>query len=318
MSTILIVLAVFLSIVLFVLGIGFMFIGRKSQEKRYEKFVSSQTSEIKEPKKKSKFLSKLLKSNNTTKKERMKKSKTAKLLIHANSKLTVEEFNLMRFIALLIISTLIYFVSSQLLMVLITPILVWFLPVMFLKMKKKRRLKKFENQLGDGINMLANSLRAGYSYLQAINTVAKDMPEPIGQEFKILLKEMSLGVDSSTALDNMSEHVSSEDLSLMITAIKIQQETGGNLAEILSNISKTIRERIEIKGEIKTLTAQGRISGYVVGLLPVALILVLMVISRDYIIVLFTTEVGKGLLLYALISEMIGAYFIRKIIDIDI
>lgn len=318
MSTVLIVLAVFLSIVLFILGFGFLVIGKKNQEKRYEKFVSSQSGEVKELKKKNKFLLKLLKSKNTTKKERMKKSKTAKLLIHANSKLTVEEFNLMRFIALLITSTLIYFVSSQLLMVLITPILVWFLPVMFLKMKKKRRLKKFENQLGDGINMLANSLRAGYSYLQAINTVAKDMPEPIGQEFKILLKEMSLGVDSSTALDNMSERVSSEDLSLMITAIKIQQETGGNLAEILSNISKTIRERIEIKGEIKTLTAQGRISGYVVGLLPVALILVLMVISRDYIIVLFTTEVGKGLLLYALISEMIGAYFIRKIIDIDI
>lgn len=315
----LITIFMFILVLLIIFGVGLIFISKKTKGERYKKFVdnSYDSSEPSDDKKRS-FITEYLKKKSRERKYESKKSKTEILLMNADSSLTIEEFNIIRIILMLTVAIIVYFITSNLFITIIFPILIWIFPIMLLKSAKKRRLKKFQNQLSDGINMLSNSLRAGYSYLQSINAVAKDMPDPIGKEFKILLKEMSLGVNSEKALDNLHERISSEDLGLMITAIKIQQETGGNLAEILSNISLTIRERIEIQGEIRTLTAQGKISGLILGFLPIALVLILSVVSRDFISVLFTTNIGKGILIYAAISELIGAYFIRKIIDIEI
>lgn len=314
-----ITIAVFILTMLIVLGIGLLFISKKTKSDRYKKFVDEGTKsdESKDDSKKY-FITNYLKKKNRERKYNNKKSKTEILLMNADSSLTVDEFNIIRIIIMFAVLLIAYYASVSMYLLLALPLMVWLIPVLFLKRAKKKRLKKFQSQLGDAINLLSNSLRAGYSYLQSINTVAKDMPEPIGKEFKILLKEMSLGVDSGKALDNLHDRIDSDDLGLMITAIKIQQETGGNLAEILSNISKTIRERIEIQGEIKTLTAQGRISGLVLGLLPVALIGILSIVSGDYISPLFTTTIGRGILIYAVISELIGAFFINKIVDIEI
>jgi tight adherence protein B len=318
-TMLLIIIGGFVFTFLTILGIGFIFISKKTKVERYEKFLGKgkNLADRKDEKSKSLITSYIRKKSEEKKYER-KKSNTEILLMNANSSLTIEEFHIIRMILILTTSIISYYLSDNRILIIVFTVSIWYVPIIFLKRIKKKRLKKFQDQLGDAINMLSNSLRAGYSYLQSINTVAKDMPDPIGKEFKILLKEMSLGVKSEKALDNLHDRVSSEDLSLMITAIKIQQETGGNLAEILSNISRTIRERIEIQGEIKTLTAQGRISGLVLGLLPVALIGILMMMNRDYIGVLFTTTIGRGILIYATISELVGAFFINKIIDIDI
>ncbi|MDM8534245.1 type II secretion system F family protein [Clostridiaceae bacterium HSG29] len=316
----LIVISIFILILTLILGVGILINEKKKVKTRIDKFVdiSNTTNQKKNNKKNEKsYITNFLKDINNKKRKSNKIGKTEKLLINSDVGLSIEEFNAIRIIIILILTIIFYFIFKNIKVIIIVPVF-WIIPVLFLNNLKKRRVTLFEKQLGDAISILANSLKAGYSYMQAVNSVAKDMPDPVGKEFKILLKEMSLGVNASEALDNLTSRVDSKDLSLMITAIKIQRETGGNLAEILSNISETIRERIKIQGEIKTLTAQGRMSGMVIGLMPVALILVLLLINKEYISVLFNTGIGKILLISAVISELIGAFFIKKIVDIDV
>ncbi len=145
----------------------------------------------------------------------------------------------------------------------------WF-PRLYLKRRQAKRLKLFKDQLPDTITLLANSLRAGSSFLQGIELVTREGQPPISEEFERVVREMSLGMALQPALNNLSRRVDSEDLELMVTAINIQSQVGGNLATILDSIAFTIRERIRIQGEIQTLTAMQRYSGYVITLLPVA------------------------------------------------
>ncbi len=192
------------------------------------------------------------------------------------------------------------------------------LPDGFLNMKRKARVKQFDDQLGDAIGVLSNSLKAGYSFLQAVSSVAREMPDPISLEFRRLLKELSLGMDSDQALRNLVERVPSEDLQLMITAIMIQKETGGNLSEILDNIASTIRERIQLGGEIRALTAQGRMTGIIVGSMPLFLMGILYMADPSYLMLLFTHPIGKMLMMMAVGNEILGIWFIRKIIKVEV
>ncbi|RME42981.1 MAG: secretion system protein, partial [Caldilineae bacterium] len=162
-------------------------------------------------------------------------------------------------------------------------VLGFFLPRFYLGMRKRKRLKLFHDQLGDTINLMANGLRAGYSILQAMESVADEMPDPIAEEFKRVVREIQLGVPTEQAMNNMARRVPSDDLDLMITAINVQHEVGGNLAEILEVIGFVIRERVRIAGEIKTLTAQGMLSGYVISFLPIVLGLILFAMNQEYL-----------------------------------
>lgn len=181
-----------------------------------------------------------------------------------------------------------------------------------------RRLQKFDNQICDALVIMANSIRAGFSLLQAMEMVSKEMPDPISTEFKRTLREMSLGTPTDKALVQLSRRVGSEDLELVITAVLIQRQVGGNLAEVFDAISHTIRERIRIAGEIKTLTAQGKISGLVVGLLPIFLLVFLFFFEREYVLILFNHPVGIMLVGAGLISQIIGFVLIRKVVDIRV
>jgi len=189
---------------------------------------------------------------------------------------------------------------------------------LFVGVRIQKRLKAFTGQLNDALNIMANSLRAGYSFLQSVNSVSREMPDPIAHEFRRLLKELSLGQDSDVALKNLVDRVQSDDLALVVRAILIQRETGGNLAEILDTISTTIRDRVKIQGEIKTLTAQGRLSGMVVGTMPIVLIGIMYLINPEYISVLFVTPIGRAMLIGAFINEVIGMLLIRKIVSIEV
>ncbi|HBV98140.1 MAG: secretion system protein [Peptococcaceae bacterium BICA1-7] len=192
------------------------------------------------------------------------------------------------------------------------------LSILWLRMAKARRLGRFNSQIGDALVIMSNALRSGFSFLQAMDMVRKELPNPLSKEFGRTFQEMSLGTPTEEALDNLNARVGSEDLDLVITAVLIQRQVGGNLAEILDNIASTIRERIRIKGEIKTLTAQGKMSGFIIGLLPVVLAGVMSLISPDYLGVLFTSPLGLAMLIGAVILELIGILLIRKIIDIKI
>jgi tight adherence protein B len=193
----------------------------------------------------------------------------------------------------------------------------YLLPMLTLRIKAARRVRQFNDQLADALVLVSNSLRTGYSFLQAIELVSREMAPPIGVEFARLLKEMSLGVTTEEALANLGERVASDDLELVITAVLIQRQVGGNLAEVLDNIAGTIRERIKLKGEVRTLTAQGRISGLIIGALPFALAALLYVINPQYMMALFTHPLGIAMVVYALVSMAIGMMAVWKIVNIE-
>jgi len=194
----------------------------------------------------------------------------------------------------------------------------YYLPRVFLRIKIKRRAKAFNDQLGDTLILIANALRTGYSFMQAVEMVAREMMPPISAEFDRTLREMNLGVPTEVAMSNMAMRVDSDDLDLVITAVLIQRQVGGNLAEVLDSIATTIRERIRIKGEIKTLTAQGRMSGVIISLLPVALLVALKLINPGYIDLLFTQQVGQIMLGVAICGQLLGVVAIQKIVNIEI
>lgn len=190
-------------------------------------------------------------------------------------------------------------------------------PLIFLKNAKINRSKKFNNQLGDALTIMSNSLRAGFSFLQTMDSLSKEMAPPISTEFSRALQEMRLGTHTEEALQNMASRIISEDLELIITAVNIQRQVGGNLAQILDNISVTINERVRMKAEIKTMTAQGRISGTIVALLPVFIAVVISFINPTYIGTLFTHPIGLVLLGSAIFSEIIGIMFIKNIVNVE-
>jgi tight adherence protein B len=201
----------------------------------------------------------------------------------------------------------------------------FFLPRFWLGRRKAGRLNAFNKQLPDTITLLANALRAGSSFLQAIELVVRESRPPISLEFSRVIREVNLGLPFEQALENMVRRVRSDDLELMATAISIQHTVGGNLAEILDSIAYTIRERVRIQGEIRTLTAQQRLSGYVVGFLPIGLAGFLFVAAPSFMDPMFRNPpdvlglpAGVVILIFGGFMMFIGFMFIRRIVDIEV
>ncbi|HEX8599565.1 MAG TPA: type II secretion system F family protein [Chloroflexia bacterium] len=187
----------------------------------------------------------------------------------------------------------------------------------YVKFRISKRLKDFNAQLGDTISLMANSLRSGYSLLQSMELVSREAPDPIGAEFKRVVREVGLGLSAQDSLNNLLRRMPSDDLDLLITAINIQYEVGGNLAQILDTISHTIRERVRIKGEISVLTAQGRMSGYLITALPGLIGVVVSVINPTYMSVIFEfpwviMPICGGIMVF------VGFLIIRKIVNIEV
>ncbi len=195
----------------------------------------------------------------------------------------------------------------------------WFAPRFFIRWRQGRRLKQFENQMVDTLNLMTNGLRAGFSVIQALESVATEMPPPTSEEFRRVIREVQIGISLEEALQHLLERVPSEDMEFVVTAMKIQREVGGSLAEILDTISFTIRERIRIKGEINTLTAQARISGAVLALAPIFLFLVINAIAPDYTGQFFHNGLcGYGMLGCGLTLIGVGYLAMMKVADIEV
>lgn len=181
-----------------------------------------------------------------------------------------------------------------------------------------RRRTIFSNQLGDCLTTVSNALRAGYSFMQAMDLISREMEPPISEEFAQAMQEVSAGMPIENALNSMDQRVQNADFSLMITAVLIQREVGGNLAQILDSISETIDERIRMKREIKALTAQGRMSGYVLGALPIFLIGFLNTISPGHFNPILESEFAPFIIGGCVFMEILGFLVIQRIVDIDI
>lgn len=196
-----------------------------------------------------------------------------------------------------------------------------FAPRFYVKRQQRQRLTKFNDQLGDMLNLTVNGLRAGYSTMQAMEAISKEMPPPINDEFLRVVQEMQLGIPMETALDNLLRRIPSEDLDFVITAINVQREVGGNLAEILDSISFTIRERVRIKGEIRVLTAQVRASGTLLSLVPIGLAGVLWFLNREYLLSFFDGPApwcGWGAIGLIVVMIATGYFIMMRIADIEI
>jgi tight adherence protein B len=198
------------------------------------------------------------------------------------------------------------------------PFIAWILSGLFLRLRQGRRSRRFNGQLGDTLTLMSNALKAGHSFAQALSTVAKNANPPIAEEFGRATREIALGISVDDALNHMVQRNKSDDFDLMVTAVQIQRVVGGNLAEILDTIAYTIRERVRIQGEIRTLTAQARVSGIIITLLPFGLAGVLELISPSYFGPMLTETLGHIFLGIGIFAIAVGAAAIQKIVKIEV
>jgi len=239
-----------------------------------------------------------------------------KELSQAGVPLTGGEFLVLQLLGLLTAAFLGYLLIGRFIPSIIFSALGFRVPVIWLNGIKKRKQNLFNNQLADALIILANSLRSGFSLLQAMEMVSQEMPDPIASEFKQALREMTYGTATENALIHLAERVGSDDLDLMVTAVLIQRQVGGNLAEVLTNIHGTIQDRLRIHQEIKTLTAQGRTSGYIISALPFGLAGLLLILNPSYLKPLVTHPMGWLMLGMGIVLQVTGFITIKKIIDI--
>jgi pilus assembly protein CpaF len=228
------------------------------------------------------------------------------------------EFVILQFLLTLIFFFIGLLITHKFLFGLCFGILGYLAPQFWLKRAQKVKKNRFNNQLVDALLIIANSLRAGFSFMQAMDLVSKEMSDPISGELQFCLREMNYGTPTEEALLNFSERVGSDDLDLLVTAILIQRQVGGNLAEVLQNIHSTIQDRLRIQREIRTLTAQGKISGYIIAALPFGLAAVLCLINPGYMAGMITEKLGWAMIASGLFMEVIGFLIIRKIITIKL
>jgi tight adherence protein B len=247
--------------------------------------------------------------------------RVARNLSRADLKFKVGEYFVLILVAILVTGLVAWFLGNQHpISAAIGGIIGAFAPGMYVKSQQKKRLQKFNDQLSDMLNLMVNGLRAGYSTMQAMEAISKELPPPICDEFRRVIQEMQIGIPMETALDNLLRRIPSEDLDFVVTAINVQREVGGNLSEILDNISFTIRERVRIKGEVRVLTSQVRTSGSVLSMIPFFLVLILWFLNPEY---LMSVTAGGPVVTAAIICVVLGliftSYFIMmKIADIEV
>ena len=186
------------------------------------------------------------------------------------------------------------------------------MPLYLIQRKRGKRFRMFAQQLPDALTMMKNSLQAGHTLDKAMQVISEEMPDPVALEFRETVEELHLGVPTKRAMENFTNRIVDENLKIFVAALLVQREVGGNLTELLGNLSKTIRERFRMEQEVMTLTAEGRISGYVIGALPLALAMIINVMQPQYLEPLYKTETGLNLLKASVGLEIIGFFFIRR------
>ncbi|MDD2580843.1 MAG: type II secretion system F family protein [Desulfuromonadaceae bacterium] len=239
-------------------------------------------------------------------------------LDYAGLKITTSLFLLIPIGLAVVVFTLTLLLTKSILIALAGAILVSLIPFGFLHFKIQQRLEKFTELFPDALTMVARSLRAGHSFTSAIQLVGQEVPDPVGGLFKTAYEQQLLGLRITETLQNLNERIESLDLRFFTTAVAINTDVGGNLAEILESLAQTIRERLKIRRQVKVYTAQGRMSGYVLGALPIVTFLIFNILNPQYESVLYKETMGRYVLAFAVFMQVIGFLVIRKIIKIRI
>ena len=191
------------------------------------------------------------------------------------------------------------------------------IPLIIVERKRRKRFAAFARQLPDALTMMKNSLQAGHTLDKAMQVISQEMPDPIALEFRETVDELHLGLPVKRAMENFANRIIDENLNIFVAALLVQREIGGNLTELLGNLAHTIRERFRIDQEVHTLTAEGRISGYVIGALPIALAVIINMMQPDYLKPLFETDTGVMLLKGAVCLNILGFYCIRRVCRVN-
>ena len=192
------------------------------------------------------------------------------------------------------------------------------LPFIFLNMKRTRRIHKFEEEFPEALDLIARALKAGHAFVTGLKMVADEMSDPVGPEFRKTFDEQNFGLPMKDALENLTARVPSLDVRFFVTAVLIQRETGGNLSEILENLAHVVRERFKILRQVRVHTAHGRLTGYVLLALPVVLSMALMFINPEHMNLLFRERMGQMLLMVAIGMQIIGYFWIRHVVKIEV
>ncbi|WP_177918858.1 type II secretion system F family protein [uncultured Eubacterium sp.] len=240
-----------------------------------------------------------------------------KQLQSADIKMRPEEFMLIWLLVSVLPGLVILLISPNFVGIALVAMLVGaVIPYIIIRSKKKKRVKMFDVQLSDALMIACSSLRSGLSFTQAMEAIAKDMDDPIASEFNIVLNEMTMGMPMDEALERLNARIDSQYLPLMVSSVLIQRQTGGNLSSILEGIANSIKEKMKLKQELKASTASGKMTGLMVGSMPVVLSLLLLVINREFMLPLFTTDIGHYFLLGAAVLEFLAFVAVKKIINI--
>ena len=192
------------------------------------------------------------------------------------------------------------------------------LPILYLYIKKTRRMKKYQAQLPEALDLMARSLRAGHAFSTGMKLAADEFEDPLGPEFTITIDEINFGLGVPQALKNLVNRVECRDLNFFVVAVILQRETGGNLAEVMENIAYLIRERFKFYGKVKALAAEGKLSMIILIALPFFIVGILLVLNPKYIMILFTDPVGRIMCAVSVIMMIIGGFIMRRIIDIEV
>ncbi len=236
-----------------------------------------------------------------------------KQLQSADIKMRPEEFLIVWILLAFVPGALVVVFTGNVILTLILIVIGALLPVIYVRQKKKSRVKKFEEQLCDALMICCSCLRSGLSFNQAMETIAKDMDAPISTEFSTVVKEVNMGYSMDEALENLGDRIKSKYVDLMVSAVLVQRQTGGNLSHILENISDTIRERMKLKRQLKTSVSSGKMSGIIVGAMPIIILGLFTLISFDFVAVLYTEPRGNILLAIAAGLEGMAFMFVKKI-----
>jgi len=246
----------------------------------------------------------------------------ARDLARADIRITVGEYLVMVFVLAAVgaLIGLVIPIGGHLLLAVVLVVAAFYVPRAYIRNRKERRQRAFNSQLADIITMIANSLRSGFALLQSLELVSREGPPPIGQEFERVVREVGFGTSVEMALSHLVERMESEDLELLVTAINVQREVGGNLVEVLDSIANTIRDRVRLVGEVRTMTAQQQYSGYIIALLPVGIALFLTIINPAYMLSVFktTTWCGWTMLSCSVVMILAGFLIIRQIVQIKV
>ncbi len=239
-------------------------------------------------------------------------------LERAGIPLRVGEYMMLRFAVAAVFLLMTFLLTKMIPVALLLAVVGYFLPRWQVRSRRKSRQAKMNAQLVEMLGLVANSLRSGYGLLQGFEFASRQLVPPLGAEIKHMLQETSLGVNADIALQNLGARVNSSDMDMIITAITVQRSVGGNLAQLMDGVSHTMRERERIRGDMKTLTSQQRMTGIIIGALPVFLGLLFFAINPDYMSLLFTSTAGKVLLLVAVALEGMGIMSIRAVLALDV